>query len=60
MQQDEPVNEGLILAYMEGMSDHTRLARGLWGMYEWLDRAPKGRNETASGWPQLRQRRITA
>jgi predicted dithiol-disulfide oxidoreductase (DUF899 family) len=19
---------------------------GLWGMYQWLDRAPKGRNET--------------
>jgi hypothetical protein len=34
MQKDERVNEGLILAYMEGMSDHTRLARGLWGMYE--------------------------
>jgi hypothetical protein len=22
---------------------------GLWGMYQWLDRAPKGRNETALG-----------
>ena len=23
---------------------------GLWGMYQWLDRAPKGRNETGGGW----------
>jgi predicted dithiol-disulfide oxidoreductase (DUF899 family) len=23
---------------------------GLWGMYQWLDRAPKGRNETAGMW----------
>jgi len=23
---------------------------GLWGMYQWLDRAPKGRNETAPCW----------
>jgi predicted dithiol-disulfide oxidoreductase (DUF899 family) len=22
---------------------------GLWGMYQWLDRAPLGRNETGSG-----------
>src|SRR5213596_2927676 len=22
---------------------------GLWGMYQWLDRAPRGRNEAASG-----------
>ena len=23
---------------------------GLWGAYQWLDRAPKGRNETAYWW----------
>ena len=23
---------------------------GLWGMYQWLDRAPKGRNETGIWW----------
>jgi predicted dithiol-disulfide oxidoreductase (DUF899 family) len=23
---------------------------GLWGMYQWLDRAPKGRNETGLWW----------
>jgi predicted dithiol-disulfide oxidoreductase (DUF899 family) len=39
-------------AYARGLDD-------LWGMYQWLDRAPRGRNETmvrgfgvlrASGW----------
>ena len=24
---------------------------GLWGMYQWLDRAPRGRNETGVWWP---------
>jgi predicted dithiol-disulfide oxidoreductase (DUF899 family) len=23
---------------------------GLWGMYQWLDRAPRGRNETDVWW----------
>jgi len=23
---------------------------GLWGAYQWLDRAPKGRNETGPWW----------
>ena len=23
---------------------------GLWGMYQWLDRAPEGRNETGVWW----------
>jgi predicted dithiol-disulfide oxidoreductase (DUF899 family) len=27
-------------------SSYTRGVDGLWGMYQWLDRAPKGRNET--------------
>ena len=32
---------------------YSAFARGLdalWGMYQWLDRAPKGRNETAGMW----------
>ena len=27
-------------------STYSRGLDGLWGMYQWLDRAPKGRNET--------------
>ena len=27
-------------------SAYARGLDGLWGMYQWLDRAPKGRNET--------------
>ena len=27
-------------------STYARGADGLWGMYQWLDREPKGRNET--------------
>ena len=27
-------------------STYARGLDGLWGMYQWLDRAPKGRNET--------------
>jgi predicted dithiol-disulfide oxidoreductase (DUF899 family) len=39
----------------EGVVYHTysAFARGvdaLWGMYQWLDRAPKGRNETGMWW----------
>ena len=39
----------------EGIVHHTysTYARGLdslWGMYQWLDRAPKGRNETGVWW----------
>ena len=45
-------------ALSDGVVYHTysAYARGLdalWGMYQWLDRAPKGRNETA---PWLRRR----
>jgi predicted dithiol-disulfide oxidoreductase (DUF899 family) len=32
---------------------HSTYARGLdalWGMWQWLDRAPKGRNETSHWW----------
>jgi len=31
-------------------SAYARGLDGLWGMYQWLDRAPKGRNETAGWW----------
>jgi predicted dithiol-disulfide oxidoreductase (DUF899 family) len=34
-------------AYARGMD-------GLWGMYQWLDRAPKGRNDTGGRWYRLR------
>jgi predicted dithiol-disulfide oxidoreductase (DUF899 family) len=30
-------------------STYARGLDGLWGMYQWLDRAPKGRNETGTG-----------
>jgi predicted dithiol-disulfide oxidoreductase (DUF899 family) len=31
-------------------SAYSRGLDGLWGMYQWLDRAPKGRNETGAWW----------
>ena len=31
-------------------SAYARGVDGLWGMYQWLDRAPKGRNETSFWW----------
>ncbi len=31
-------------------STYARGLDGLWGMYQWLDRAPRGRNETAGYW----------
>jgi predicted dithiol-disulfide oxidoreductase (DUF899 family) len=31
-------------------SAYARGVDGLWGMYQWLDRAPKGRNETGVWW----------
>jgi predicted dithiol-disulfide oxidoreductase (DUF899 family) len=42
-------------ALEEGIVYHTystyaRGLDGLWGMYQWLDRAPKGRNETGAWW----------
>src|SRR6478736_6324324 len=32
------------------MSRYARGLDALWGMYPWLDRAPKGRNETGPWW----------
>ena len=31
-------------------SAYARGLDGLWGAYQWLDRAPKGRNETSYWW----------
>ena len=31
-------------------SGYSRSLDGLWGMYQWLDRAPMGRNETGLWW----------
>lgn len=31
-------------------SGYARGVDGIWGMYQWLDRAPKGRNETGIWW----------
>jgi predicted dithiol-disulfide oxidoreductase (DUF899 family) len=31
-------------------SAYARGVDGLWGMYQWLDRAPRGRNETGAWW----------
>jgi predicted dithiol-disulfide oxidoreductase (DUF899 family) len=31
-------------------STYSRGVDGIWGMYQWLDRAPKGRNETGVWW----------
>jgi predicted dithiol-disulfide oxidoreductase (DUF899 family) len=31
-------------------STYSRGVDGLWGMYQWLDRAPRGRNETGFWW----------
>jgi predicted dithiol-disulfide oxidoreductase (DUF899 family) len=41
-------------ALQDGVVHHTYSAYargldGLWGMYQWLDRAPLGRNEARSG-----------
>ncbi len=30
-------------------SAYARGLDGLWGMYQWLDRAPRGRNESETG-----------
>jgi predicted dithiol-disulfide oxidoreductase (DUF899 family) len=35
-------------AIYHSYSTYSRGLDGLWGMYQWLDRAPKGRNETGS------------
>jgi predicted dithiol-disulfide oxidoreductase (DUF899 family) len=37
-------------AVYHAYSTYARGLDGLWGMYQWLDRAPKGRNETSIWW----------
>lgn len=37
-------------AVYHGYSTYARGLDGLWGSYQWLDRAPKGRNESAGAW----------
>jgi predicted dithiol-disulfide oxidoreductase (DUF899 family) len=37
-------------AVYHAYSTYARGLDGLWGMYQWLDRAPKGRNETGIWW----------
>jgi predicted dithiol-disulfide oxidoreductase (DUF899 family) len=37
-------------AVFHAYSTYARGLDGLWGMYQWLDRAPKGRNETGIWW----------
>ncbi|TIU95266.1 MAG: DUF899 domain-containing protein, partial [Mesorhizobium sp.] len=34
----------------QAYSTYARGLDGLWGMYQWLDRAPRGRNETGVWW----------
>jgi predicted dithiol-disulfide oxidoreductase (DUF899 family) len=42
------VLEGVVVYH--SYSAYARGVDGLWGMYQWLDRAPKGRNETGVWW----------
>ncbi len=37
-------------AVYHSYSSYARGLDGLWGVYQWLDRAPKGRNETGIWW----------
>jgi predicted dithiol-disulfide oxidoreductase (DUF899 family) len=37
-------------AVYHSYSSYSRGVDGLWGMYQWLDRAPKGRNEAGVWW----------
>ncbi len=51
--RDRPGMSGFVLE--DGVIYHTystyaRGLDGLWGAYQWLDRAPKGRNETGIWW----------
>ncbi|HEX3528438.1 MAG TPA: DUF899 domain-containing protein [Thermoanaerobaculia bacterium] len=41
------LNDGVVY---HTYSTYARGLDGLWGMYQWLDRAPKGRNETGAWW----------
>ena len=51
--RDRPGMSAFILedgAVYHTYSTYARGVDGIWGMYQWLDRAPKGRNETGVWW----------
>jgi predicted dithiol-disulfide oxidoreductase (DUF899 family) len=51
--RDKPGVSAFVLdggAVYHTYSAYGRGLDGLWGMYQWLDRAPKGRNETGPWW----------
>ena len=51
--RDRPGMSAFVLedgAVYHTYSTYARGLDGLWGMYQWLDRAPKGRNEAAPWW----------
>jgi predicted dithiol-disulfide oxidoreductase (DUF899 family) len=51
--RDRPGMSAFVLddgAVYHTYSTYARGLDGLWGMYQWLDRAPKGRNETGVWW----------
>jgi len=51
--RDRPGMSALVLedgAVYHTYSTYARGVDGIWGMYQWLDRAPKGRNETGVWW----------
>jgi predicted dithiol-disulfide oxidoreductase (DUF899 family) len=51
--RDRPGMSAFVLedgAVYHTYSTYARGLDGLWGMYQWLDRAPKGRNETDVWW----------
>lgn len=52
-QRDRPGMSAFVLedgVVYHAYSTYARGLDGLWGMYQWLDRAPKGRNETGVWW----------
>ncbi|HEY0523763.1 MAG TPA: thioredoxin family protein [Stellaceae bacterium] len=53
-QRDRPGMSAFALddggAVYHSYSTYARGLDGIWGMYQWLDRAPKGRNETGGVW----------
>ena len=51
--RDRPGMSAFVLedgAVFHTYSTYARGVDGIWGMYPWLDRAPKGRNEAAGPW----------
>ena len=51
--RERPGMSALVLEFgvvYHAYSTYTRGLDGLWGMYQWLDRAPKGRTETGVWW----------